>query len=87
VALAAGRVDEAIEHLAQAYADLAAVGDRYDAARALGLQGYAHGQAGDLSLAERLLRRAQEDFEATGSVVRGIADDARGWKCLWARLG
>ncbi|WP_329130275.1 tetratricopeptide repeat protein [Streptomyces sp. NBC_01476] len=70
IALAAGRPLAAVRWLARARADLLAVPDPYDAARALAFLGRAHAADGvtDFAVAERELRDALEEFAAAGSV-------------------
>ncbi|MFH8348123.1 ATP-binding protein [Streptomyces sp. NPDC018045] len=69
VALATGRPQQARSLLARARADLLAVPDPYDAARALAHLGraHAHEAIGDHPTAERLLGQALAEFRATGS--------------------
>ncbi|MEU6225375.1 tetratricopeptide repeat protein [Streptomyces sp. NPDC047042] len=95
-ALADDRPAEALGHLARARAELLAEDDPYDAARALAFLGRAHARLDDTrhDLAERQLRQAITEFEATGSVHwqarvlemlgeaaedRGDLDRARHW--------
>lgn len=70
IALAAGEPREAIDLLTRARADLLAVPDPYDAARALAFLGRAHAAAavGDFDTAERQLQGALAEFVQTGSV-------------------
>ncbi|OKI10256.1 hypothetical protein A6A06_02340 [Streptomyces sp. CB02923] len=70
VALATGRPLQARSLLARARADLLAVPDPYDAARALAYLGRAHAHEGigDHPTAERLLGEALEEFRGTGSL-------------------
>jgi tetratricopeptide (TPR) repeat protein len=69
LALATSRATEALGLLDQARTELMAVDDGYDAARALAYLGQAHALAlRDYATAERLLRQATDEFEASGSV-------------------
>ncbi|MEU2609247.1 tetratricopeptide repeat protein [Streptomyces albus] len=70
VALAAGHAETARSYLSHARAELQAVGDAYDAARALAFLGcaHAHSTCRSYGTAVRLLRKAFEEFRAVGSV-------------------
>ncbi|MFJ2631752.1 tetratricopeptide repeat protein [Streptomyces sp. NPDC087422] len=70
IALASGDPRGAIDFLSRARADLLAVPDPYDAARALAFLGRAHAAEGirDLDGAERQLTEALAEFAAAGSV-------------------
>ncbi|MEH6376428.1 tetratricopeptide repeat protein [Streptomyces sp. KLMMK] len=63
-----GRLRQAVDHLARAYDDLLALDESYEASRALAHLGRATALAGDPEAGARQLRRALEDFEASGSV-------------------
>lgn len=71
-ALAAGRPRQALAPLAEARAELLAVADPYDAARALAFLGLALARAGTRHTggedAETVLRQALDEFAAAGSV-------------------
>ncbi|WP_150130608.1 tetratricopeptide repeat protein, partial [Streptomyces sp. 150FB] len=73
VALASGRPRDALALFTRARADLLAVPDPYDAARALAFLGHAHAADGirDFDTADRHLRQALREFAATGSVHWG----------------
>jgi tetratricopeptide (TPR) repeat protein len=70
IALASGDAREAIVFLSRARADLLAVSDPYDAARALAFLGRAHAADGirDFDSADRQLRAALREFVLAGSV-------------------
>ncbi|WP_333768640.1 tetratricopeptide repeat protein [Streptomyces sp. IBSBF 2435] len=70
LALTAGAPHEAVDLLSRARADLLAVPDPYDAARALAFLGVAHaaGGAAHTALADRELHQALAEFAACGSV-------------------
>ncbi|NUS12822.1 MAG: tetratricopeptide repeat protein, partial [Streptomyces sp.] len=70
LAIDAGEPHEAVALLTRARADLLAVPDPYDAARALAFLGLAHAAAGadGAALAERELLRAVDELEACGAV-------------------
>lgn len=70
IALASGRPRDAVALLTRARAELLAVPDPYDAARALAHLGRAHAAPGitDFAAAEHHLRGALDEFALTGSV-------------------
>ncbi|MDT0268018.1 tetratricopeptide repeat protein [Streptomyces sp. DSM 44915] len=78
VAMAEQGHDQAVALLGQARRELLAVRDAHDAARALALLGFAHGQLGERRAAEEALWQALGEFEAVGSAPWR----ARTWEML-----
>ncbi|ATL29210.1 tetratricopeptide repeat protein [Streptomyces formicae] len=66
-ALAAGLLGPAAAHLRRAHAELTALGEGYEAARALALLGHVLAEEGDHEGGTRLLAEALSDFRAGGA--------------------